>query len=84
MTANKHSTDRAWMDPDDAPDLSEPEWQAKLAATQVRRGRPPVNDRPKVATSLRLDAEVIERLKADGPGWQTRANELLRTALGLR
>ncbi len=37
---NKNSTARAWTDPDDAPDLSTPEWAAKLAVTPVRRGRP--------------------------------------------
>ncbi|ACJ00468.1 BrnA antitoxin family protein [Rhodospirillum centenum] len=69
------------FDPDDAPDLSAPEWQRKFA--QARRGRPPAQARPKVATSLRLDADVVERLRQDGPGWQTRANALLRNALGL-
>ncbi|HEV7286539.1 MAG TPA: BrnA antitoxin family protein [Kaistia sp.] len=81
MSANKLSTDPDWTDPDDAPDLSTPEWQGKFA--KAKRGRPPVNDRPKVATNLRLDADVIERLRRDGPGWQTRANDLLRRALGL-
>lgn len=81
MNGNNSSTDPAWSDPDDAPDLSTPEWQAKFA--KARRGRPPVKDRPKVATSLRLDADVVERLRRDGPGWQTRANDLLRQALGL-
>jgi len=35
---------------------------------------------PKVATTIRLDAEVLEALKAAGPGWQTRANDALRAA----
>ena len=30
------------------------------------------------AVSLRLDADVIEWLKKDGPGYQTRTNQLLR------
>ncbi|HEV7368582.1 BrnA antitoxin family protein [Arenibaculum sp.] len=81
MNTNKPSTDPNWTDPDDAPDLSTAEWQAKFA--KAKRGRPPVNDRPKVATNLRLDADVIERLRRDGPGWQTRANDLLRRSLGL-
>ena len=29
-----------WIDEDDAPDLSTPEYQAKMAATSTRRGRP--------------------------------------------
>ncbi len=81
MTENNTSTDPTWIDPDDAPDLSTAEWQQKFAA--VRRGRPPVGEAPKIATNLRLDADVIARLKRDGPGWQTRANALLRQALEL-
>lgn len=49
----------------------------------ARRGRPPANGQTKIATNLRLDSDVIARLKADGPGWQTRANALLRQALDL-
>lgn len=32
----------------------------------------------KVSTTIRLDAAVLEALKASGPGWQTRANDALR------
>ena len=71
-------------DPDDAPDLSTPEWRAKLAdaplregAKIVRRGRPALA-KPKQAVSLRLDPDVIAYFKAGGPGWQTRINERLR------
>ncbi|MFW7268624.1 BrnA antitoxin family protein [Gluconacetobacter sp. Hr-1-5] len=35
----------------------------------------------KKAVSIRLDADVVERLKAGGPGWQERANEMLRRAV---
>lgn len=37
----------------------------------------------KVSTTLRLDPEVLERFKADGPGWQGRMNAALRKAVGL-
>ena len=66
MSANKNSTDPTWVDPDDAPDLSTPEWQAKFV--KARRGRPPVSGAPKIATNLRLDADIIETLRRDGPG----------------
>lgn len=36
---------------------------------------------PKVPLSLRLDRDVVEHFKADGPGWQTRMNEALRAAI---
>ena len=32
--------------------------------------------------SIRLDADVLAKLKATGPGWQTRVNEILRKAVG--
>ena len=53
----------------------------KLAKT-LRRGRPP-SARKKTHVSLRLDPDILAALKADGRGWQTRANALLRAALGL-
>lgn len=48
-----------------------------------RRGRPvgSTKDRSKVSTTIRFDAEVIEALKASGPGWQTRVNDALRADL---
>ncbi len=48
----------------------------------VRRGRPP-SENPKKAISLRVDADVVERFRRAGPGWQTRMNEALRKAVGL-
>ena len=44
------------------------------------RGRPPgAVKRPTL--NMRVDAEVLEALKATGPGWQTRINTLLRDAV---
>jgi Uncharacterized protein conserved in bacteria len=43
----------------------------------------PKSDNPKRAISIRLDAEVIERFKATGEGWQSRINDVLRKAVGL-
>jgi len=47
----------------------------------IRRGRPPGSTNRTV--SLRLDEAVLSALRATGPGWQTRANEMLRKAVGL-
>jgi uncharacterized protein (DUF4415 family) len=80
MTAKKLSTDRDWSDADDAPDLSSPRYRTKLALTPVKRGRPKLAS-PKKMLTLRLDQEVIHSLRASGPGWQTRANDILRNAL---
>jgi uncharacterized protein (DUF4415 family) len=35
----------------------------------------------KVLVSLRLEREVVERLRASGRGWQSRANDMLRKAV---
>lgn len=50
---------------------------------RARRVGRPMSDSPKKLVSVRLDADVLERLRADGTGWQTRMNALLRTSLGL-
>lgn len=50
----------------------------------VRQGRPPLPDEDKKQrVTIYLDRDVVERLKEDGKGWQTRANAKLRKALGL-
>ena len=42
----------------------------------VRRGLKPVP--PKASISLRLDVDILGWLKAQGPGYQTRINAILR------
>ena len=42
----------------------------------VRRGLKPVP--PKASIALRLDVDVLEWFKAQGPGYQTRINAVLR------
>ncbi len=39
------------------------------------------NERAKTRVTIRLDADVVARLRAEGPGWQTRANAALREAV---
>ena len=80
MTGNKRSTDTDWIDEDDAPDLSTPEYQAKFAAVTPHRGRPKA-EAPKISTTIRLDADVLEAFRATGQGWQSRINEALRLAV---
>jgi uncharacterized protein (DUF4415 family) len=83
MNPNKESISAVWTDPDDAPDLSSPEWAEKLATTRVKRGRPRASN-PKVSTTLRLDADVMAAFRAEGEGWQTRINAALREWLAIR
>ena len=85
MSENKSDTGSTWHDPDEAPELTDTWFEQAdqhQAGTLVKRGRPPLAA-PKKHVNIRLDAEVVDRLKADGPGWQSRANALLRKAVGL-
>lgn len=45
-----------------------------------RPGRPKV-EQPKVPVTMRVDADVLDAIKASGTGWQTRVNEVLREAV---
>jgi uncharacterized protein (DUF4415 family) len=45
--------------------------------------RGPQKATKKVPVSLRLSPEVVERFKAEGPGWQRRIDEALKKAVGL-
>jgi uncharacterized protein (DUF4415 family) len=61
---------------------AEADAQPTDAVSRRKVGRPPLA-RPKRAVQLRLDADVLDRFKAAGDGWQTRMNEVLRKAVGL-
>jgi uncharacterized protein (DUF4415 family) len=51
------------------------------ALTNKLRGqRGPQKAPTKVAVTLRVDRDVLERFKAKGPGWQSRMNEALGRA----
>jgi uncharacterized protein (DUF4415 family) len=52
------------------------------ANTELRRRGPQKAPR-KAQITMRIDQDVAERLRALGKGWQTRANEALRKAVGL-
>ncbi len=52
-------------------------------AVPVKRGQPKA-EHPKVSTTLRLDADVLDHFRHLGPGWQTRINATLRSAIRKR
>ena len=54
----------------------------KPATGVLKRGRPKLES-PKERVTMRLDADLLRKLRGEGEGWQTRANALLRTAVGL-
>jgi uncharacterized protein (DUF4415 family) len=70
-------TENALADPDNPP--LEDEFFERC---QRRMGRPPLEN-PKEKVTIRLDTDLVERLRAGGRGWQTRANAMLRKAMGL-
>ncbi len=76
---DKAITAAARRDPDAKP-LTDAQWKA--ATPTVRRGRPP-KPAAKQAVKLRLDPDVLAVLRATGPGWQTRVNQMLRERFAL-
>ena len=85
-------TEEDWNEVSDNPELTAaeiaslrpfaevfPDWAAEIEA---KRGRPK-SDAPKKQVTLRLDADVVEVFRAEGPGWQSRINDALRKAKGI-
>lgn len=93
MQQNAPDIDESW-DPDYIPDLGEVSLERaaiqhgdkviREATGTLQRvyGRPKLA-KPKQLVSLRLDAVLLDKLRASGPGWQSRVNEMLRKALGV-
>jgi len=93
--AKAHGYTRADWDAVDAPEATNeelalsrplaealPELADRIDTEIARRGRPRIAN-PKVAVSVRLDADVLEHLKSGGKGWQSRLNATLRESLGI-
>lgn len=92
MPENKENSEGEWIDPDDAPEWTDDQFdRAQFSiggkiirpanGTLTRPGRPK-SESPKKQVTLRLDQAVLEKLRATGPGWQSRANEILKKAVG--
>lgn len=76
-----------WIDPDDAPPLTaEMLDRAEVFEGDVfvrpGRGRPK-SEVAKEQISVRLDPDVLVKLRKAGPGWQSQINAILRQALEL-
>ncbi len=85
MQRKQNAGAKRWVDPDDAPELTE-EFFRRADVYEgdrlVRRGRPPSGN-PKKPVSVRLDADVLTHFRRTGPGWQSRINAALRKAAKL-
>jgi len=93
MTVKRKNTKAAWVDPDDAPELTDDFFdRAQIAVgekiirpangTLTKRGRPKLSA-PKKSVHLRLSPDVLAYFRKTGPGWQTRIDEALRKAAKL-
>lgn len=91
MSANNRNSEDIWIDPDDAPELTEEIFSCaqiaiggrvirKATGTLTKRGRPPIGYQPKQQVTLRLSRDVLAHFKDGGPGWQTRIGEVLERA----
>ena len=87
MNVKDNNTESTWIDPDDAPELTE-EWFENAyqyhgnVMVKRGRGRPPIPEsEKKVPVKIRYDQDVVEVFRQTGKGWQTRMNQALRQYL---
>ncbi|MBM3582608.1 MAG: BrnA antitoxin family protein [Alphaproteobacteria bacterium] len=83
MIGKKRSSKKTWVDPDQAPELTEAwfaEAELRRGEKLIRRGRPPSAER-KEAIHIRLDRDVVAYFRGTGRGWQGRINALLRRSV---
>jgi uncharacterized protein (DUF4415 family) len=91
MRGNEKDTSNSWVDPDEAPEWSSEVFERaaiydgeKLirpaTGTYTKPGRPRLAN-PKRQVTLRLDGDLLDRLRETGPGWQSRINDILRNAV---
>jgi uncharacterized protein (DUF4415 family) len=89
----KRNTKTEWVDPDDAPELTDEFFErAEISingrvirpanGTLTKPGRPRKADAKK-SVHLRLSQDVLAHFRKTGPGWQTRIDETLRKAAKL-
>lgn len=93
MNAKSGDFSTAWVDPDDAPEITKELidrgiWKignqtvarSEALAELIARSavRFDVEGDAKISTTVRLDAEVVEAFRKSGDGWQAKMNEALR------
>jgi uncharacterized protein (DUF4415 family) len=63
-----------------------PETLSTVEAAAFPRSRPgrPRKQAPKEQVTLRLDPDLLAHFRRLGPGWQSRINDALRDAAGLK
>lgn len=97
MNVKSQNSSKPWVDPDDAPELTDEffekgTWhigdrivtQEEVRAEVAKQRGRPAGTGTKISTTIRFDAEVLAAFKATGDGWQTRMNEVLKEWLRSR
>jgi uncharacterized protein (DUF4415 family) len=92
MIAKKKNALSTWIDPDDAPELTDVDFargvwaigekvvsreEAQKAIKKAIRGRPPGTGQKK-STTVRFDNDILDAFKSTGKGWQRCMNAALR------
>ncbi len=80
MSEKAATTSSNWVDPDDAPELSDAWFEAAEVTHGTKTVRPGrvLGSGVKVSQTVRLDIAILEAFRATGKGWQTRMNDALR------
>lgn len=81
MPKKEKDSKTAWVDPDDAPELTDAWFDAAdlyQGTTRIRRGRPKKKE-PAQQVTLRLPPEVLRYFGKGTKGWQTRISRALQT-----
>lgn len=80
MDAKLKNSRPIWVDPDDAPEITD-EWieSADLyhGNKLIRLGRPSTKHKAEEDFSVCLSSDIVGRFRASGPGWQERMNTVL-------
>ena len=91
MSGKNENSSTDWVDPDDSPEWTDEMFDRAAiyhgetlirpaTGTLTKPGRPKLAN-PKRQVTLRLDGDLLDRLREGGPGWQSRINEILRAAV---
>jgi uncharacterized protein (DUF4415 family) len=80
----KHQENPEWTERDFAKARPASEVLPPEVIAQFKnKGGRPRSENPKEAVKLRIDADVLAKFRESGPGWQTRINGILRSAVSV-
>jgi uncharacterized protein (DUF4415 family) len=90
MIGKSRDTPTEWVDPDDAPELTDEFFEKATPmigervvtweeyAREARKDGLPMNSENKVPVTIFYDAEIITAFESTGAGWPQRMNDALR------